>query len=486
MGVLGLKRLSLRELAALVVWVVATLGAVAWLANSQHESRELIKERLAQRAVVASQFVSTYVGDVVERERRMAQAHLSGARVSEAEFERVVTDEGFGAAVLLDENGRLLRVHPHRPALIGTDIGSRYDHLTGALDGEVTVSDVVPSAAEGAPIVAFAVPFDTPSGRRVYSGAQDIGATAAGDYLRSSVSLPRTRLFLLDAKGTVIASKGGATASAPPESIARGRTADVELGGEKWRLAVSPIGGTSWRAVIAVPHSVLFASVSGAATWLAWVLMAGYILVSLLAMALLRRVSQSRRHLAALNSHLEFTMRIDPLTGVTNRRGLEEQLARAVSSAHRHRHPLSLLILDVDRFKSVNDEHGHAAGDRVLEQLAAVINRVLRTEDVVGRWGGEEFLAILPETGPTDALALAERLRATVESTRVVLPGGRRLGITVSIGVDTSIDADIGDRLARADSALYAAKDAGRNRVLSARTGSRDPRLDDVDLATGV
>ena len=470
----------------MALWFVITLGTIAWLANGQRDNRRLIEERFTQRALITSGFVGTYVEDVVARERRQAQAHLSSPAVPASEFERVVTDEGFGAAVLLDEGGRLLRVHPHDPSLIGADLGAKYAHLAGALEGRVTVSDVVPSAVRGRPIVAFAVPFEGPDGTRVYSGAEDIGATAAGDYLQSSVNLPRTRLFLLDGKGAVIASNGQALHPALAAAADDEETADYPAGGEDWRFATAPIKGTSWRAVIATPHSVLFASVSGPTRWLAWLLLAGYIAVSVFAMVLLRRVSTSRRRLATLNAHLELTMRIDPLTGLTNRRGMEEHLARAISAARRHEHPVAILMVDVDHFKSVNDEHGHAAGDRVLEQLGSVMAGVVRAEDVIGRWGGEEFVAVLPETELAEALALAERLRATVAEARPVLPGGRRLAVTVSIGVSASIDGTLDERLALADAALYEAKAAGRDRVVSARPGSPDRRRDAAGLATGA
>jgi len=158
----------------------------------------------------------------------------------------------------------------------------------------------------------------------------------------------------------------------------------------------------------------------------------------------------------------------DELTGLLNRRHFFELARAELSRAVRHGLPLSAMLLDVDRFKSVNDNYGHAAGDQVLRQVAAVCRETLRAEDVVGRYGGEEFAVLLPATALGEAAAgLGERLRAALEGTVVVLPG-LELRVTASIGVaELREDEDLASLLNRADAALYAAKGGGRNRVVS-------------------
>lgn len=165
---------------------------------------------------------------------------------------------------------------------------------------------------------------------------------------------------------------------------------------------------------------------------------------------------------------LERLARIDALTGLENRQslmaGLESELARAL----RYDHPLSLMILDLDHFKDVNDTHGHLVGDRVLATAAVVIKDTARVTDIVGRYGGEEFCVVLPETDNVGACLVAGRIRERVEEIRVELPHGSGLGITCSIGVAQASSPDADALIALADACLYKAKRAGRNRVVAA------------------
>lgn len=158
----------------------------------------------------------------------------------------------------------------------------------------------------------------------------------------------------------------------------------------------------------------------------------------------------------------------DELTELPNRRGASRQIDVLISRARRHGHQLALLLIDADRFKTINDEHGHAVGDVVLRELAARLRERVRREDVVGRWGGEEFVVVLPETTPDGAAAVAESLREGVGGTPVAADG-MELHVTISIGVAAWTGQDLDDLVARADQALYAAKAAGRDRVVVER-----------------
>jgi diguanylate cyclase (GGDEF)-like protein len=157
---------------------------------------------------------------------------------------------------------------------------------------------------------------------------------------------------------------------------------------------------------------------------------------------------------------------IDALTEIPNKRYLMEFLQRELARAARHRRPLALLLFDIDRFKSVNDERGHLCGDYVLGQLAACIRPVARDEELFARYGGEEFAVVLPETTAGEAAQAAERLRALVEAHPFRFQGNG-LRVTVSVGVATAGDAtgSVADLIQRADAKLYEAKHAGRNRV---------------------
>ncbi|MBU3750723.1 MAG: diguanylate cyclase [Mycobacterium sp.] len=152
----------------------------------------------------------------------------------------------------------------------------------------------------------------------------------------------------------------------------------------------------------------------------------------------------------------------DPLTGLWNRRHTTDLLAADLSQAQRHGQALTLLMVDVDRFKSINDTHGHQTGDRVLIEIATRLREQVRSTDVVGRWGGEEFLVLLRHCGLRDAVAAAEKLRRRIAE----VPFGKLFAVSVSIGAaELQNGEDLGSWLARADAALYEAKRAGRNTV---------------------
>lgn len=158
----------------------------------------------------------------------------------------------------------------------------------------------------------------------------------------------------------------------------------------------------------------------------------------------------------------------DPLTGINNRASMELHLDHEVLSAVRHRTPLSMLMIDVDYFKAVNDEHGHVAGDAVLAGVAEAIVRCTRDSDVVFRYGGEEFAVILTNTKSAGALLLAERIRNTI-SELVTHASDAKIMVTVSVGVaQLAAGESKVDLLEHADSMLYRAKYRGRNQVVMA------------------
>jgi two-component system cell cycle response regulator len=179
------------------------------------------------------------------------------------------------------------------------------------------------------------------------------------------------------------------------------------------------------------------------------------------------RVKQLQDELRARADELDRMSRTDHLTGLHNRRHMEEHLRKLGAGAKRHGYPLALLIVDVDHFKVVNDKLGHQVGDEVLVEVAARLGSALRTEDMLGRWGGEEFLVLLPQTNALGARTLAERLRVRTGATPVQSSNGA-VNVTISIGGAAAEGPGEHELLALADKQLYAAKDAGRDRVLVA------------------
>lgn len=201
--------------------------------------------------------------------------------------------------------------------------------------------------------------------------------------------------------------------------------------------------------------------------------MAGTAVFVLLAFAvstLLGRVLEaSNRRAFALELELHRDARTDALTGLDNRRSMQERGRVELKRAKRSGLPVSVILCDLDHFKSINDKYGHEAGDTALTNAAAVLRRALRESDALGRWGGEEFMAILPGTDARGAVEVAERMRAAIAATRLA---GLSEAMTISLGVasseqfdDPGFEYDL--LIKEADQRLYRAKHEGRNRVIA-------------------
>ena len=203
--------------------------------------------------------------------------------------------------------------------------------------------------------------------------------------------------------------------------------------------------------------------------------------VALRLRAVLRRKRGADQRREQVQDGLRLAM-IDPLTGLFNRRYASARLKVMAEQTRQQASGFAVMIVDIDRFKSVNDRFGHAAGDTVLQEISKRLAANLRSEDLLARIGGEEFLIALPETSLDDAQAVARRLCAQIECRPVVLPDDEALNITVSIGLALSDDltdierangaALVGEVIDRADHALLASKKAGRNQVTLSRTAA--------------
>ncbi len=180
----------------------------------------------------------------------------------------------------------------------------------------------------------------------------------------------------------------------------------------------------------------------------------------------LRRALRSE---AETREELRRMATIDELTGLANRREVLSGVDRMISAAHRHSRPLAVAILDIDRFKQVNDTYGHPAGDEVIRTISAMALAMMRKQDLVGRLGGEEFIIAMPDCDAASALLACERLREAVAALPIILPDGETLKVTLSTGIAQLDNGEDRTRLiVRADEALYRAKNNGRDRVLLA------------------
>lgn len=177
-----------------------------------------------------------------------------------------------------------------------------------------------------------------------------------------------------------------------------------------------------------------------------------------------KRLQRVNDELKQKNERLQAISVTDSLTGLFNHRHIIERLQEHVSSSTRYQHDLSVMMLDIDHFKKVNDTYGHPFGDEVLERMSATIRKVIRVVDIAGRYGGEEFLVVMPETDLQEAVGIGERVRRAMEALTWQPP----ITLTVSGGVAAWQPGESASRLiSRADALLYEAKKAGRNQVKS-------------------
>jgi diguanylate cyclase (GGDEF)-like protein len=211
-------------------------------------------------------------------------------------------------------------------------------------------------------------------------------------------------------------------------------------------------------------------------------------LMLIVALPLATLLQRSFRHAQLLNE-----ARADAKTGLLNAAAWERQASVEVARAVRTSTPLAVALLDLDRFKQINDTHGHLVGDEVLRRIAETMTEVLRDYDLAGRFGGEEFVMLLPQTRATDAFKIANRVRAHIARMPIVVDGGEHVSVTVSIGVaalDAGSNRELTELLAAADAALYRAKASGRDQVQMISTSrglsAVSPPDEDNDAADGA
>lgn len=453
------------------------MAGLGWLlASGQSEARTGLEERFHARVDLTARFAAEYAADVLRREASVGTRSMGGANPSRAEFEAEVADFGFEAALLLDQDGRVLQVYPAKPALIGTPISTKYEHLRLAVAGTPAISNVVPSAAQALPVVAFAAPFDTAYGRRVLSGAFDVSTTPLAAHLRNALPFDGGEVYLLDAAGSLVASNLPSAGTVQTLKVTDPALPDSERGryfrGDeaRWFTTVA-VPNSSFQIVASVPESDLYGPVSGTSVWLPWVVVIALALASLYTVHVLFALHRSREDYLAL-------ARIDPLTGISNRRELSAMADAILADARRSDEPVAVLMLDLDRFKTVNDTRGHESGDEVLRVVSARMRNALREGDLLGRWGGEEFVAFLPATTLAQAMMVGDRVRAAISGSPISMDSDDAVTITASVGCAVTVSEGADEVIGRADRAMYLAKRSGDS-VVAAPVPSiaEQPRL---------
>ncbi len=455
--------------------LVLLLGTLATaIVLTQQQTRSHLLATFGLRGTSSATFVSTYLDSQASREQQTARDFLASRHVSRDDFEVVAKALGSSAAVLLDQRGRVLYSAPSRPTLIGTPLIGDYPSIAAAERGRPSVSNVVSSPVTGAAATSIAVAYPTAGGgRRVLSADYPASSLALTALVDHTISYPQHDVLLLDAAGRVIAASprahAGTLAEADPKlasavaHASRGPVAGLDTPST---FTTAAVPGTSWHLVIAVPNSRLYASITGWTQLVPWLVFALVTILGVLLVALFARSLADRARLTILSTTMERTAQTDSLTDLYNRRALTEQLTRAAARARRHEEPLSVLMIDLDRFKQTNDNFGHDAGDQVLCTVADCMREVLRAEDLYGRWGGDEFLVALPKTDREGARATAARLRdaaARIALAEIGLPDG----VSLSVGVATGTHTSPHDLVREADLELYRAKAARGERPTS-------------------
>jgi diguanylate cyclase (GGDEF)-like protein len=313
-----------------------------------------------------------------------------------------------------------------------------------------------------APVITFAVRYPSAAGTRVLAGAYPVAGTVLPTALDHVLSTRGWQAFLVDATGTRLTA--GRVGPRPADAVS-------------FR---APVPGTPWRLVVNDPQSQLYGFLNGPGRWMGWLALAGLTVAGLAIIFLIAGLARQRTRLTVLNGELGRLAAVDPLTGLRNRRAIEEFLHDALSAARRHGHSLSLLVIDVDHFKTFNDRLGHRAGDAVLAHTARVLDGALRAEDAIGRWGGEEFLVVLPGTDEDGAVQATVRLRVALADDQPQAASEHGLPVTVTIGVAEWQQEEMNELISRADRALYSGKAAGRDvakvsTVMAAVTDLPDP-----------
>ncbi|GAC1580034.1 MAG: hypothetical protein NVS3B18_13710 [Candidatus Dormibacteria bacterium] len=285
--------------AALLMAVVAASGLLIW--RGEVQQRESLTARFDTRQATAARFVEAYVGGVFRRETELAARSFQGT--AGRSFAAAAADQGYDAAVLLDTDGHLLASQPYNPAAVGRDLAVTYAHLRSAVRGAPAVSGVVLSAVRGEPIVAFAVPFQTPQGRRVFSGAYSVENTPLAPFVRNATPFRTAQVFIVDNAGRVVAGSvpgaaGTALADGAP-SLAHvvGRSGYAGHGQDRRYFTQGPIQGSTWRMLFAIDTAELFGQIRTTERWAPWLALGGMALLGLLTLGVVYRYLLQRAEL---------------------------------------------------------------------------------------------------------------------------------------------------------------------------------------------
>jgi diguanylate cyclase (GGDEF)-like protein len=403
----------------LFVLLAGLLSAIVLMLNRQavHSNRQQVATQLQGSARLAASNARTFADDLLTRAGRIASSvALQRALVDgdEVALRRIAASDH----ARVEFRGEAFGVLPAPPRLAST---------ATIRSGSATVARITVGLA--------------------------VDATALAR-LRHATPLPaKARLLLLEHARVLAGATPGARAAV--------RSGRLALGGVSYVFGSAPLPVKGVR-VLAIESTADVSASTG--TFLRRTLVAA-LLTLLLAGALAVRLA---RPLARMFGDLSERAERDELTGLANRRTLDDRLREEIDRARRYRTHMTLVLVDIDDFKQVNDRYGHQCGDDVLRRVAVVLSRSLRELDLAGRFGGEEFALVLPGTSVGGACRVAEQIRRAVAQIDVLGPASQRVRITASFGMaEFPACATLEDLVERADGCLYDAKRRGKNRVVA-------------------
>lgn len=444
---------------ALAALLLAATGA--YLAHSQDAARQKLRNDFANRAAVAARltagvFRSSLPGNVIYAKATYGGPESSIQPAIEADRK---TDPG-ERVIVLSSDGRVLGTAPQLPAADSAAVAAQPE-AKRALAGHLAFSGVL-RTGDGLAVM-MCVPFHVQAGLRVWEVSIPVAHISAltKGYLTSSLALPVGEARLVDANGAVVASSIDRRAGSEVRDPLSGRTnrpASVTTSGTIYESV--PVSGTNWRVVFSAPTDVLFAPLKSSRR-LAWQLFGAFVLAIIGMVGLALWAMKSSERLAYQRLH-------DGLTGLPNRTLFMKCADRALADVRTRGGRLATLFIDLDCFKPINDEHGHAVGDAVLAAVAERLTEAVRTGDVIGRFGGDEFLVLCARlTDAHQALDIARRIQDALtmpyQVGLVELSVGCSIGIAFYPGDEPSIDAS--GLIQLADLAMYEAKKHGRARI---------------------
>ncbi|WP_157443422.1 sensor domain-containing diguanylate cyclase [Curvibacter lanceolatus] len=487
------SRLSLARSDSYGVLLLLLLAIGAWLViDFMHERDRVMAER-SRLAINKSQLMNRSFGDTflaadyVLRDV-LGRVHMGkdlaypqpdaevSARLEALLKEKVITVAGLTDLVLF--NGDCVFAATANYPTRGTKSRQRFCSDGRVEPGQSLHIQYMPpvNSASARPVVLMSRTVGSPEGVLLGGAMVVVDLEYAQQWITDIEVEQDDVLALVDSNGTLLARNPplpeaiGLRTSPPPNEPSFSQVEDSAT-----FTAVSPIDGreriVGMSKLERLPFIVIvgFDAARVLSGWQhrAWQFAAGYIVLSALALMALRVQRATRRQ----REEMRQLANTDTLTGISNRRHLVDIADREFDRARRYSHPLSVLMLDIDKFKTINDRWGHPTGDRVIQALAQLTTSVIRGQDLCGRLGGDEFALLLPETDSAGAQLIAERLRTRAEASGTVrAEDGTVVRFTVSIGIaslspeDASFDA----LLQRADKELYQAKQGGRNRSVLA------------------